>query len=103
MKIIILFSQDNHCEMKKNIRHFVIPMMITAIFLAVAALPVEILGCRNRGLTAAGIALAAGILGIVAAVRAVLGKIRGEEKTSMWMASALIFAIPAIYIVVGGK
>ena len=88
--------------MKKNIRHFVIPMMITAIFFAVAALPVEILGCRNRGLIAAGIALAAGILGIVAAVRAVLGKVRGDAGASIWMASALIFAIPAIYIVVSG-
>jgi hypothetical protein len=87
--------------MKKNIRHFVIPMMITAIFFTVAALPVETLGCRNRGLIAVGIALVAGIMGIVAAVRAVLNKIRGETKTSMWMASALILAIPAIYIVVG--
>ncbi len=76
-------------------------MMITTIFFAVAALPVETLGCRNRGLIAAGIALVAGIMGIVAAVRAVLDKIRGEAKTSMWMASALILAIPAIYIVAG--
>ena len=86
--------------MKKSIKHFIIPGAITAIFFAVAALPVEILGCRNRGLIAAGIALAAGILGIVAAVRAVLGKVRGDAGTSIWMASALIFAIPAIYIVV---
>ena len=95
-----MFSQINRCEMKKNIIHFVIPMVITAIFFGVAALPVEILGCRNRGLIAAGIALAAGILGIVAAVRAVLGKVRGDAGASMWVASALIFAIPAIYIVV---
>ena len=31
-------------------------MMITAIFFAVAALPVETLGFRNRGLIAAGVA-----------------------------------------------
>ena len=78
-------------------------MVITASFFAITAQPVEVLGCRNRGLIAAGIALTAGILGIVAAVRAVLGKVRGEEKTSMWMASALIFAIPAFYIVVSGE
>ncbi len=89
--------------MKKNIRHFVIPMIITVIFFAVAVMPVEILGCRNRGLIAAGVALAAGILGIVAAARAVLGKIRGDAGSSMWVASALIFAIPAIYIVVSGE
>ena len=77
-----------------------IPIIITASFFAVAALPIEILGCRNRGLIAAGIALAAAILGIVAAVRAVLDKVRGDAGSSIWMASALIFAIPAVYIVV---
>ena len=76
------------------------PRVLTAIFFAVANLPVEILGCRNRGLIAVGIALAAGILGIVAAVKAVLGKMRGDAGASMWIASALIFAIPAFYIVV---
>ena len=86
--------------MKKNIRHCVIPLTVTAIFFAVAVMPVEILGCRNRGLIAVGIALAAGILGIVAAARAVLGKMRGDAGSSMWVASALIFAIPAIYVVV---
>ena len=89
--------------MKKNISHFVIPMIITAVFFGVASLPVEILDCRNRGLIAAGIALAAGILGIVAAARAVLGKMRGDAGSSMWVASALICAIPAIYIVVSGE
>ncbi len=102
MKIIILFSRDNQCEMKKNIRHVVIPLVITALFFAVAALPVEILGCRNRGVIAAGIAVVAGILGLVAAARAVLGKVHGDSRSSIWMASALIFAIPAIYIVVSG-
>ena len=89
--------------MKKNIRHFVIPLTVTAIFFAVAVMPVEILGCRNRGLIAAGIALAAGTLGIVAAVQAVLGVMRGDAGSSIWMASALILAIPAIYIVVSGE
>ena len=73
--------------------------MASIIFFAVAALPVELLGCYNRGLIAAIVALAAGILGIVAAGKAVKGKIRGDANSSMWMASALIFAIPAIFIV----
>ena len=76
-----------------------IPAMASIIFFAVAALPVELLGCYNRGLIAAIVALAAGILGIVAAGKAVKGKIRGDANSSMWIASALIFAIPAIFIV----
>ena len=76
-----------------------IPAMASIIFFAVAALPVELLGCYNRGLIAAIVALAAGVLGIVAAVKAVKGKIRGEANSSLWITSALIFAIPAIFIV----
>jgi len=36
--------------MKKITRHLIIPVVVTVLFFAVAALPVEILGCRNRGL-----------------------------------------------------
>lgn len=75
--------------------------MVPAIFLIVASLPVELLGCLNRGLIAAFVAIAAGILGIIAAVRALLVKVRGHANSSLWMASALILAIPAILVVVG--
>lgn len=73
--------------------------MVAVIFFAIAALPVEVLGCRNRGLLAALVAIAAGVMAIVAAVRALKGKIRGEANSSLWMARAVIFAIPAIFIV----
>ena len=76
-----------------------IPAMVSIIFFAIAAMPVELLGCYNRGLIAALVALAAGVLGIAAAVMAVKGKIRREANSSLWMASALIFAIPTIFIV----
>ena len=85
--------------MKKVIKHIMIPAMASILFFAVAALPVELLGCYNRGLIAAIVALAAGVLGIAAAVKAVKGKIRGEENSSLWIASALIFSIPVIFIV----
>ena len=85
--------------MQKIIKHILIPAMVGVIFFAIAALPVELLGCYNRGLIAALVALAAGILGVVAAVKALKGKIRGEANSSLWMASALIFAIPTIFIV----
>lgn len=76
-----------------------IPAMVAVIFFAIAALPVELLGCYNRGLIAAVVALAAGVLGIVAAVKALMGKMRGDANSSLWMTSALIFAIPVIFIV----
>lgn len=85
--------------MKKITRHLVIPATVTVIFFINAFLPVEVLGCLIRGLIAAFIAIAAGVMGNVAAVRAVIGRVRGDEKSVLWVASALVFAIPAIYIV----
>ena len=85
--------------MKKSTKHIVIPLIAPAIFFVVASLPVDLLGCRNRGLIASLLAIAAGILGIVAAIKGLIGKVRGDSSSVLWMASALILSIPAIYIV----
>ena len=68
-------------------------------FFVIAALPVDLFGCRNRGLIAALIANAGGLAGVVAAVRAVIDKACGEKDSHLWVTSALIFAVPAIFIV----
>jgi hypothetical protein len=81
-------------------KHIIYPAIAIVIFFAIAMLPVELIGCRNRGLIAAVVALAAGLAGICAAVKALVGKIRGDSNSSLWMLSALIFAVPAIYIVI---
>ena len=86
--------------MKKITKHIALPLILPAIFFVVASLPVQLLGCRNRGLIAALLAIAAGILGIVTAVKGLIGKVRGDSNSFLWMASALILATPAIYIVV---
>ena len=85
--------------MKKITKHIAIPLIVPAISFVVASLPVELLGCRNRGLLAALLTLAAGILAIVLAVKALIGRVRGDSNSFLWMASALILAIPTIYIV----
>ena len=87
--------------MKKITQHVMIPAAVSVIFFFIASLPVEILSCRNRGLIAAFVAIAAGVLGIFAAVIALRGKVRGDTNSFLWMASALILAIPAIFIVLG--
>jgi hypothetical protein len=86
--------------MKKITSHLIVPVIMILLFFAVAALPAELLGCRNRGLIAAAVALASAILGIIAAVYALKSKIRGETHSSRWMVNALIFVIPAAYIVI---
>jgi hypothetical protein len=86
--------------MKKVTKHIVIPAIAPAIFFLIASLPVELLGCRNRGLIVGSVAVGAGIGGVVAAVKSLMGKMREDADSSLWMASALFLAIPAIYIVV---
>jgi hypothetical protein len=85
--------------MTKTTKHVIIPAILPAIFLVVASVPVELIGCRNRGLIAALVALAAGILGVAAAVKALMDRVRGDSHSSWWIASALILAIPAFLIV----
>ena len=85
--------------MRNITKHIIIPLIPAVIFFVVASLPVEFLGCRNRGLIAAILAISAGMLGVVAALRALTGKVRGDSNSFLWMTSALILAIPAIYIV----
>lgn len=85
--------------MKKITKHVIIPLIAPTIFFVVASFPVELLGCRNRGLIAALLAIAAGILGILAAVKALIGKVRGDANSLLWIVSALILSTPAIFIV----
>ncbi len=76
-----------------------LPALVAIIFFAIAALPVDFFGCRNRGMIAGLIALAGGLVGVVAAVRAVIGKVRGERDSHLWVASALILVLPAAFFV----
>jgi len=84
---------------KKSIRSIVPPVILSALFFLVVITPIDILGCRNRGLLAAGIALAGGLLAIAAMVQALIGKIRGRSDTAWPVVCALLYAIPALYIV----
>ena len=85
--------------MRKSTKHIIIPLVLPTIFFIVASLPVEFLGCRNRGLIAALMAIIGGMLGIIASVKGLMGKVRGDSNSFLWMASALILAIPIIFIV----
>lgn len=86
--------------MTKITKHILIPLILPALFFVVAALPVDLLGCRNRGLIAALLAIASGILGIGAVVKALIDKVRGDAHAFLWIVSALILVIPAIFIVI---
>ncbi|MEJ2192540.1 MAG: hypothetical protein P8Y39_09385 [Nitrospirota bacterium] len=74
--------------------------MIPAAFLLVASMPVDVLGCRNRGLLAVGIAIVGALGSLGASMRAVVGRTRSEPHTYWWVLSALVMMMPAVVVVV---
>jgi len=81
-------------------RHIILPFLAPLLFFAVAATPVEVLGCRTRGLLAFAIALVSVLAGLAAAIMAIKGRLRGDSHTHWWIGSALILAIPAVSILI---
>jgi hypothetical protein len=77
-------------------RHVILPSLAPLLFFTVAATPVEALGCRTRGLLAFAIALVSVLAGLVAAIMAVKGRLKGDSHSMWWVGSALILAIPAV-------
>jgi hypothetical protein len=86
--------------MKRIIYHILIPTIMPIVFFRIATLPVEVLGCRTRGLIALLIALASGLAAIGAAAMGLRGRMRGDTDTIWWAASAIILAIPVVALLI---
>ncbi len=84
--------------MNPIIRFLALPALVPIFFFAVAATPVEVLGCRNRGLLAGMVALAGALGALGAAIMGTKGRIRRDPQASWWIISALVLAIPAVTI-----
>jgi hypothetical protein len=80
--------------MSPTLRHILLPSIMPVHFFAVAATPVEMLGCRNRGLLSFMIALMSVLAGLGAAIMALKGRMRSDIHTTWWIATALILVIP---------
>jgi len=91
-----------HPSMNKDtvIRHFILPTIMPVLFFAVALSPVELLGCRTRGLIALSIAFVSGLAGVGAAVMALKGRLKGEAGSEKWILTALILTIPVVALLV---
>jgi hypothetical protein len=81
-------------------RHIILPSLAPLLFFAVATTPVELLGCRTRGLLAVSIALASVLAGLGAAIMAIKGRLQGDSQSHWWVGSALILAVPAVGVLV---
>jgi hypothetical protein len=85
--------------MFRTSKHIILPLIAPIMFFIVAYLPDRIISCPVRGFLAFSIALVAGILAISAAIRALITKVRKDATSNLWILTALILAVPAIYIV----
>ena len=80
------------------VRFLALPTLVPLLFFAVAATPVDLLGCRNRGLVAVSIALAGAMGSLGAAVMGLRGRIRQDPNSWRWVVSALVLAVPAVAV-----
>lgn len=86
--------------MTRSFRHIVLPALAPAAFFVVAATPIEVLGCFNRGLLALAVAMVSVIGGLILAIKASLGRRRGDPDAHWWVLSAVILAIPPAALLV---
>ena len=82
------------------VRHFIVPAIMPVLFFAVALSPVEVLGCRTRGLIALSLAFVSGLAGLATAVMALKGRVRGEAGSERWIFTTLILTIPVVAMIV---
>jgi hypothetical protein len=86
--------------MKHIVYHIIIPAIMPAVFFVIASIPVEVLGCRTRGLIALLIALFSGLAALGAAIMGVKGRMRGDVYAIWWVATSLILTLPVIALII---
>ena len=80
-------------------RHILLPAFAPVLFLVVATTPVDVLGCRNRGLLAIAFAFISVLAGLGSAVAGVRGRMKDDPAANWWATSALVLAIPAVLLI----
>ncbi len=85
--------------MKRIALHLLIPAAVPAIFFVIASIPVEVIGCRNRGLMAFAVALSGAQAGVISVILGLIRRMRGDASSSWFILSTIILALPAIFLV----
>ena len=86
--------------MKRIVYHVISPGIMPAVFSVIASMPVEVLGCRTRGLIALLIALVSGLAALGAAIIGAKGRMRGDVYAIWWLATSFILTIPVIALII---
>lgn len=94
------FLDNNTRRNKINTRHHIIlPGLLPALFFVITATPVQVLGCRTRGLIALIVGLISGLASLITVLIAVKGRLSGEASSFWWVVSSLILVIPVIAVI----
>ena len=86
--------------MKRIVYYILLPAILPLLFFAVAYSPVEVFGCRGRGLIALAITLVSGCAAIAAAILSIKKKKENPENSRWWLLSSIILAIPVVGMLV---
>jgi len=86
--------------MNRLISYILIPSIMPVLFFLIALSPVEVLGCRTRGLLALLVAFASGIAALVIAIKGTRERVKGDPNARLWMISTLVLVIPVIAMII---
>ncbi len=86
-------------DMKRILHHLVFPAAVPLLFFAIALTPVDLFGCRNRGLMVFIIALLGALAGLGAVLVGLIRRFRGDPSSSWFLLSTIILVIPAVFLV----
>ncbi len=78
--------------------HLSLPALPGLLFLLITATPVEVFGCRNRGLMAAGVVLASTLAALGTTIVGARLQLRRDPNAVWWLASTLLLIIPAVIL-----
>ncbi len=86
--------------MKKALIHILPPALLGALFFVVALSPVQVLGCRNRGLTALIVALTSLLAALACTITGAVKKGRGDKNYAWWALSSMLFLVPVVGLII---
>jgi len=81
-------------------QHIVFPAIMPALFFTVAAIPAGMIEIRTRGLLALAVAFVSMISGVAAAVMALRTRVKGDPRSTWWVVTTLILAVPGIALLI---
>jgi hypothetical protein len=85
--------------MKHAVYHIIIPAIMPVLFLIIAATPVEVLGCRTRGLIVLAIVLVSGLAALGPVMIGARRRMKAVDSV-LWLGSTLILVAPVIALLI---